>query len=61
MKAMVLESFTGFNSALLAFMFETRFPQQVSRFAAGTDSLQDDYVDCWAGLERRFDGTPDPK
>jgi homogentisate 1,2-dioxygenase len=45
----------------MAFMFETRFPQQVSRFAAGTDSLQDDYIDCWAGLDRRFDGTPDPK
>ena len=48
-------------SSTMAFMFETRFPQQVSRFAAGTDSLQDDYIDCWAGLDRRFDGTPDPK
>ena len=48
-------------SSTMAFMFETRFPQQVSRFAAETDSLQDDYIDCWAGLDRRFDGTPDPK
>ena len=48
-------------SSTMAFMFETRFPQQVSRFAAGTDSLQDDYIDCWTGLDRRFDGTPDPK
>ena len=48
-------------SSTMAFMFETRFPQQVSRFAAGTDSLQDDYIDCWAGLDRRFDGTPDTK
>ena len=48
-------------SSTMAFMFETRFPQQVSRFAARTDSLQDDYIDCWAGLDRRFDGTPDPK
>ena len=43
----------------MAFMFETRFPQQVSRFAAETDRLQDDYIECWAGLDRRFDGTPD--
>ena len=48
-------------SSTMAFMFETRFPQQVSRFAAETDSLQNDYIDCWAGLDRRFDGTPDPK
>ena len=32
----------------MAFMFETRFPQQVSRFAAETDRLQEDYIDCWA-------------
>ena len=44
----------------MAFMFETRFPQKVSRFAAETDCLQDDYIDCWAGLDRRFDGTPNP-
>ena len=39
----------------LAFMFETRFPQQVTRFAAGLPTRQDDYADCWSGLERRFD------
>ena len=44
----------------MAFMFETRFPQKVSRFAAESDCLQDDYIDCWAGLDRRFDGTPNP-
>ena len=44
----------------MAFMFETRFPQKVSRFAAETDCLQDDYIDCWVGLDRRFDGTPNP-
>ncbi|MDI7861185.1 homogentisate 1,2-dioxygenase [Rhizobiaceae bacterium n13] len=42
----------------MAFMFETRFPQQLTRFAAETESLQDDYTDCWNGLERKFDGTP---
>jgi homogentisate 1,2-dioxygenase len=42
----------------MAFMFETRFPQKVSHFAARTDSLQDDYIDCWSGLKKQFDGTP---
>ncbi len=45
----------------LAFMFETRFPQHVTAFAASLDTLQDDYIECWTGLERKFDGTKDPK
>ncbi|MCG8441020.1 MAG: homogentisate 1,2-dioxygenase, partial [Caulobacterales bacterium] len=42
----------------MSFMFETRFPQQLTRYAATEAPLQDDYVDCWAGLEKKFDGTP---
>jgi homogentisate 1,2-dioxygenase len=42
----------------LAFMFETRFPQQLTQYAANLDTLQHDYADCWTGLERKFDGTP---
>jgi homogentisate 1,2-dioxygenase len=42
----------------MAFMFETRFPQQVTRYAAETEALQDNYLECWDGLERKFDGTP---
>ncbi|HLY57013.1 MAG TPA: homogentisate 1,2-dioxygenase [Stellaceae bacterium] len=38
----------------LAFMFETRLRQHVTRYAAELPSLQHDYVDCWAGLERHF-------
>ena len=45
----------------LAFMFETRYPQHMTKFAAELNTVQDDYIDCWAGLQRRFDGTPDPK
>jgi homogentisate 1,2-dioxygenase len=45
----------------LAFMFETRFPQQLTAFAAGLPGLQDDYPDCWRGLDKMFDGTPGPK
>jgi homogentisate 1,2-dioxygenase len=42
----------------MAFMFETRFPQQLTAFAAGLETRQDEYADCWTGLKRRFDGTP---
>jgi homogentisate 1,2-dioxygenase len=39
----------------MAFMFETRFPQRVTKFAAEHPSRQKDYVECWAGLKKRFD------
>ncbi|HET6521677.1 MAG TPA: homogentisate 1,2-dioxygenase [Geminicoccaceae bacterium] len=39
----------------MAFMFETRFPQRVTRFAARHPALDEDYPDCWAGLRKRFD------
>ncbi|MBC6442937.1 MAG: homogentisate 1,2-dioxygenase [Rhodobacteraceae bacterium] len=42
----------------MAFMFETRFPQQLTGFAAKEAPLQDDYIGCWDGLEKKFDGTP---
>ncbi|MFP4404777.1 homogentisate 1,2-dioxygenase [Rhodosalinus sp.] len=42
----------------MSFMFETRFPQHLTRFAAQEAPLQDDYIDCWADLEKKFDGTP---
>ena len=31
----------------------------VTDFAANEASLQDDYVDCWDGLKKRFNGTPE--
>jgi len=39
----------------LAFMFETRFPQRLTRYAAELDVLDKDYAQCWAGLKKRFD------
>ncbi len=39
----------------MAFMFETRFPQRVTRFAGELDTLQPDYIDCWKGLGKMFD------
>ncbi|MDX2205111.1 MAG: homogentisate 1,2-dioxygenase [Hyphomicrobiaceae bacterium] len=41
----------------MAFMFETRFPQHVTRFAIDSDTLQPDYAACWAPLEKHFNGT----
>jgi homogentisate 1,2-dioxygenase len=45
----------------MAFMFETRLPQQVTPYAANLETLQSDYTDCWRGLEKRFDGTLEGK
>ncbi len=39
----------------LAFMFETRYPQQVTDYAAKLSELQSDYASCWEGLEKHFD------
>ena len=41
----------------MAFMFETRFPQHITRFAAEHEGLQNDYADCWKDLRKRFNGT----
>ncbi len=38
----------------MAFMFETRYAQRVSKYASGLPGLQDDYADCWQGLNRQF-------
>jgi len=46
-------------SDTMAFMFETRFPQMVTRYAAELETLQSGYINCWEGLERKFDGTPE--
>lgn len=45
----------------MSFMFETRFPQHLTPFAAKEAPLQDEYIDVWANLEKKFDGTPGVK
>ncbi len=45
----------------MSFMFETRFPQHLTRFAAQEALLQDDHIDCWTTLDKKFDGTPGVK
>ncbi|MEL7429040.1 MAG: homogentisate 1,2-dioxygenase [Pseudomonadota bacterium] len=42
----------------MSFMFETRFPQHLTEFAAREAPMQDDYIDCWSDLEKKFDGKP---
>jgi homogentisate 1,2-dioxygenase len=39
----------------MAFMFETRFPQRLTAYAAGLETLQESYIDCWSGLRKHFD------
>ena len=45
----------------MAFMFETRFPQLLTEYAATLETQQDNYIDCWADLKSHFDGTPEGK
>mgnify|MGYP000123777893 CR=1 FL=1 len=39
----------------IAFMFETRFPQQLTKYAANLDTLQVKYPDVWKPLRNHFD------
>ena len=45
----------------MSFMFEARFPQHLTQFAAQEAPLQDDYIDCWSDIEKKFDGRPGKK
>ncbi len=45
-------------SETMSFMFETRFPQQLTPFAAQEAPMQQDYQAVWRTLEKKFDGTP---
>lgn len=45
----------------MSFMFETRFPQHLTEFAAREAPMQAEYIDVWGQLEKKFDGTPGVK
>ncbi len=45
----------------MSFMFETRFPQHLTQFAALEAPLQDTYQDCWSNIDKKFDGTAGTK
>lgn len=46
-------------SNTMAFMFETRLPQLLTKYAADLPQLQPDYPGCWQGLAKKFNGTPE--
>jgi len=41
----------------MSFMFETRFPQHLTKYAGQEAPLQDNYADCWIDMEKKFDGS----
>ena len=43
----------------MSFMFESRFPQQLTEFAANKAPIQSDYADCWQQIKKKFNGTPE--
>ena len=38
----------------MSFMFETRFPQHLTAYAAKEAPIQDNYIDCWSDIEKNF-------
>ncbi|MCR6499826.1 homogentisate 1,2-dioxygenase [Shinella sp. CPCC 101442] len=42
----------------MSFMFETRFPQHLTEFAAREAPMQEEYIEVWDRLEKTFDGKP---
>lgn len=50
-----------YQSDTMQFMFETRFPQHLTEFAAKEAPMQDGYIDCWDSIEKKFDGKPGMK
>ena len=38
----------------MSFMFETRFPQHLTSYAAKDAPRQDDYIECWSSLKKNF-------
>ncbi|MEM9056396.1 MAG: homogentisate 1,2-dioxygenase [Pseudomonadota bacterium] len=57
MKASYSDDTPVYLGNTLSFLFGTRFPQMLTEFAATGAPLQDDYIECWDGLEKRFDGS----
>jgi homogentisate 1,2-dioxygenase len=45
-------------SSTMAFMFETRFPQHLTKYAAELPARQANYRECWKALPRMFNGKP---
>lgn len=46
-----------FIKKTMSFMFETRFPQHLTEFAAFQAPLQENYVEVWSSLSKKFNNT----
>lgn len=38
----------------MSFMFETRFPQHLTKYSAKEAPIQENYIDCWSDIEKNF-------
>ena len=45
----------------MSFMFGNAVPTASDRLCGQEALLQDDYIDCWEDIEKKFDGTPGKK
>ena len=50
-----------FLSDTMSFMLETRYIQEPTHFALHDAPVQENYADCWSGIEKKFDGKPGRK
>ena len=48
-----------YDKSTMSFMCETRFPQQLTRFAGKGAPTQECFVDCWSDLEKHSSGARD--
>jgi homogentisate 1,2-dioxygenase len=53
-KAGAAELKPQYLSGTLAFMFETRFVCRPTKFALESSQLDEQYFECWQGLDKRF-------
>jgi homogentisate 1,2-dioxygenase len=59
-KARIAELLPQRLSDTLVFMFESRYPLQVTAAAFDTAERQRDYRECWSGFVKRFPGSEHP-
>lgn len=57
-KASNAELAPQFLGDTMAFMFETRYPIQLTDWAVNSPQLQPGYYECWQGLKKNFTGKP---
>jgi homogentisate 1,2-dioxygenase len=53
-RATISELTPQYLDETLAFMFETRLVNRLTRFALETEALQSDYPELWSGLSKKY-------